>query len=238
MLELYYKSIRGGINHKDELYCKPIIYHFAVGKNWEWEKRYIKRKYLIKNAPFNPLENGKIKKDKNGKNIYKEGVGYENQKIDDKDLQLEPSYLIRDLLGLAVHSQWASYGISLIKSNKEIKRIPSPFQFKIYGQDPNYTIFLIKNDDYLNKLWKEIKGKKFEIVVQPLENIKWENQKQKRNKVTDKLCFPNVESIYKELYEYIMNFKFEDFRIEEKYEDKPDYKCLEEFFNSKQKKKS
>ncbi len=232
MLELYYKSIRGGINLKDKLYCKPIIYHFAVEKKWEWEKRYIKRNYLIKDAPF-------YKKDKKG--FPEKGIGYENQKIDDRDLQLKPSYLIRDLLGLAVHSQWEFYRISLEKSNEEIKRIPSPFQFKIYkiyGHSPDYTVFLIKNDDYLNKLWREIKGKKFELTIQPFkeDNIEWIGAK--RQKVKTNLPFPNEESIYKELYEYIMNFEFENFEIEEKYKNTSVYSRLKNFFNSKQKKKS
>lgn len=229
-LDLYYKSIRGGINLKDKLYCKPILYYWAKEKKWEWEKRYIKRKCLVHDYPFKKWNNKK-----------EDGKGYDSQQIDDNNDDFGGGpYLIRDLLGFSSYVRWNSYAIEVKKEEitekegtaKDNFRISSPFLLKVYTLSASdHRIFLIKNRNFTDKTWEKLKGKEFNIKVKPItKNIQWVNGKRPEGKIM--LSFPKQDKIYDDIYKKIKEFRFEDFNIETKYTNSEEYKKLESFFKS------
>lgn len=234
-LDLYYKSIRGGINLKDKLYCKPILYYWAKENKWEWEKRYIKRNLLIDDYSF-------CKWNKKNENWDSEnGKGYDSQEIDDKNINDFPSsYLIRDLLGFSSYVRWNSYAIEVKKEEiteeektaKDNFRLSSPFLLKVYTLSASdHRIFLIKNRNFTDKTWGKLTGKEFNIKVKPItKNIQWVNGKRPEGQIM--LSFPKQDKIYDDIYKKIKEFWFEDFNIETKYTNSEEYKKLEFFFKS------
>lgn len=235
-LDLYYKSIRGGINLKDKLYCKPILYYWAKEKKWEWEKRYIKRNLLIDDYSF-------CKWNKKNENWdFESGKGYDSQEIDDKNINdFTSSYLIRDLLGFSSYVRWNSYAIEVKKEEiteeeetaKDNFRLSSPFLLKVYTLSASdHRIFLIKNRNFTDKTWEKLTGKEFNIKVKPItkntKNIQWVNGKRPEGQIM--LSFPKQDKIYDDIYKKIKEFKLENFNIEEKYAKSEEYEKLKFFF--------
>jgi len=113
-IELFYKSLRSGINdfnfreEKTSFYFKSMMFAYAKSKNIQWDKKNIKEKF------FNSYLNSQAKEHNDEILKFKS-----NQK-----------YLIKELLGLSTEESWKSYGASIKRESKEIERFPSPLFFK------------------------------------------------------------------------------------------------------------
>lgn len=161
-IDLFYRTLRSGINIKDRndntiFYFKSLIFLYAKEKNWTWDKKAIKEKFVSK-------ELGDQLKQYPGSDILK---NYEQQ------------YLVRDLLGLAPLQNYMSYKLEEYNNksfsiqydeNNEIQRFMSPILFKplIDGED-KFTVYIILktlDDGIFNKPFdinKVIKINKNEI---------------------------------------------------------------------------
>lgn len=141
-IDLFYKSIRGGINdvYKDNygeiqkgLYMKPMIFEYARQKNVTWEKKTIKaRKFPRKLADHQADHEGSVE----NQNEWPLWV-------------LEPKErIVRDLLGLSTDQTWRGYpgganGAMITKEHitKDIDRFPSPIIFKPVLSDNVFTVY-------------------------------------------------------------------------------------------------
>lgn len=220
-IDLFYKSIRGGINYPGKFYCKPILFFFARENNWQWEKKSIKEKFLTESVPFRRSDSS------NGDGEF-DGYGLKWQQEEYKDDRESPviyssdqRVLIRDLLGLSTNSNWYTYGIKVYKKYKgtdTVTRIPSPFYFKVFASGPDkYRVILMQNDELIDEIVERVK-ENFEITIAREEkNVEWQNDTDRKSAEKLELCFPiidgNLKSVYDNLYSFIKEFSWEDFHI-------------------------
>ncbi len=122
-IELFYKTLRGGINKKDrnrqtEFYFKSLAYRYAHDfLQAKWDKRSVKEAFY--------------------------GIDRE---------QMPNTFDVRDMLGFSTNEQWQSYGDSIEKISEVADRMQSPILFKpIYEEDSaNYTINILFQDSIVN----------------------------------------------------------------------------------------
>ncbi len=143
-ISLFYKFLRQGINFpissknncpKSRFYVKPAIFLFAKSKEWEWDKKIIKKKYFS-----HYLE----------KDIECRG------EVDILTSSFSKKYLLRDLFGLSTSQYWVHQRAIIEKINKDIERFKSPITFK---KIDNKIYF------WVNESYKKILHKKFTIKV-------------------------------------------------------------------------
>jgi len=146
-IDLFYKTLRSGINIKDKygnkFYFKPIMFLYAKEKGWTWDKKAIKSKFV------NPKTLDCQKKEHNNSDILTFSGSNE--------------YLVRDLLGVAPSQAYEFYHFSLQYDEKnEIERFKSPITFKPIHLDDRdstkFTVYLI-----LNPIPEGIFNKEFKI---------------------------------------------------------------------------
>ncbi|MGB3467295.1 MAG: hypothetical protein WBA74_18575, partial [Cyclobacteriaceae bacterium] len=119
-IELFYKSLRSGINTgersgKTRFYIKPAIFHYAKDVlNQQWDKKSIKATYL-----GDHLQSQKQKYPQN------EVLHFESRRSGRHHL------LLKDLFGLSSLESWRSYEATVKKTHpgKVIDRLQSPFTF-------------------------------------------------------------------------------------------------------------
>lgn len=122
-IELFYKTLRGGINLKNGrgdtlFYFKSLLYMYADEfLNAKWDKRKIKEEFY---------------------------------RIERKSKQ--NTYDVRDMLGFSTSEQWLSFNDSIEKSSEAADRMQSPILFKpIYDDDSGiYTINILFQDEKVN----------------------------------------------------------------------------------------
>ena len=126
-IELFYKTLRGGINLKNRnretvFYFKSLAYKYAHGcLQAKWDKRVIKETFY--------------------------GIDHEKMPYE---------YDVRDMLGFSTNEQWLSYGDSIIKTSTVADRMQSPIMFKpIYefGNDDKserFVVNIVFQDDKVN----------------------------------------------------------------------------------------
>lgn len=173
-VELFYKSIRGGINgisvrnrngskkfYRD-FYMKPLIFQYAIDNNIQWEKKTIKEKFF----------NNQLSTQQ--RNHHPSPNGYWPLYASSRDQRI-----VRDLLGLSTEQTWKDYpvlnsSISIKKNHNEdtIQRFASPIIFKPIFKDGKYEVYFWANPipaEYLDatfnieannesfplKMWKE-----------------------------------------------------------------------------------
>jgi hypothetical protein len=150
-IELFYKTLRGGINlynsnRENVFYMKPIIFKYAQEKGLQWDKKSINESYY-------PQILAKQKKD------------HPNKVISDVVHFLQTNgktkYLFKDLLGLSSTENWHHpYHKTITKEciDKSVDRFKSPIIFKpIRINDNSYDIFFKGNNipgEYLNKKFR------------------------------------------------------------------------------------
>ncbi|NVK64975.1 MAG: hypothetical protein HWE22_10330 [Flavobacteriales bacterium] len=119
-LDIFYKSLRSGINRKgrggvSKFYIKPAIFYFSMLElNQQWDKKSIKEYYF-------PRDLNKQKIEHNNSDILAFS--------DDQPTKV----LIKDLFGLSSKESWRSYSSEVKKSNSEIDRFTSPVLFKPFN---------------------------------------------------------------------------------------------------------
>lgn len=147
-IDLFYKTLRSGINIKDRegntlFYFKSIMFLYAKNKGWTWDKKAIKSKFV------DPKTLDYQKKEYNNSDILTFSGNNE--------------YLVRDLLGVAPSQVYKYYNFSLQYDEKnEIERFKSPITFKVIHlgdiDRTTSTVYII-----LNSIPEGIFYKKFKI---------------------------------------------------------------------------
>jgi len=153
-IDLFYRTLRSGINIGGKFYFKSIMFQYAKSKGWTWDKKAIKEKFV----PKCELESQKRKHNNPDVLIF----------------ESEKKYLLRDLLGVASFQAYKSYNFDLqYDKGNEIERFKSPITFKpILSEDKDstkFTVYLI-----LNPIPDGIFDKKFKInkVVKRNKTVK------------------------------------------------------------------
>lgn len=174
-LELFYKSLRSGINipyrretpnpcvNDSRFYFKSFLFSYFKSKDIQWDKKTIKEHFYFSRNPNHCLPKQKvINTDPNNPLNYIDSLAIDNK------------MLIRDLLGLSLLQDWQSYHNDKIhkesvdKVNREPKyaRFKSPIDFKPIrnqenndGEDNVFNVYIIPGH-----FPNELKGKRFEIT--------------------------------------------------------------------------
>jgi len=172
-LEIFYRSLRGGINrpvsnnNKTKFYIKPAIFHFAKDVlNQQWDKKSVKQQF------FPAVLQEQIEKQVRKKRIP-DVLSYESQPIDGKH------GLFKELFGLSTHESWRSYHSTITRNHPEISRFQSPWFFKPFRIDANTFQVGIKVQDipseFLNQTFQiENKPKtKLPLELKTPEEFDW-----------------------------------------------------------------
>lgn len=122
-IDIFYKTMRGGINWG--LYFKSLMFAYAKSKGKRWDKKTIKENLL------NPTVINRQKNDHDNPDIltYREGA-------DDR-------FDFRDALGLSTDEKWDYYGVKISKKNDSIPRFASPILFKPVRTAGGWTIYIV-----------------------------------------------------------------------------------------------
>jgi hypothetical protein len=119
-IELFYKSLRAGINdfnfheQKTSFYFKSMMFAYAKSKNIQWDKKSIKEKFF---------------------NSYLKNQAKEHNNDELLTFKSNQKYLIKELLGLSTEESWKSYDASIKRESEGIERFPSPLFFKPLIED-------------------------------------------------------------------------------------------------------
>ncbi|MBK9257710.1 MAG: hypothetical protein IPM42_19810 [Saprospiraceae bacterium] len=162
-IDLFYKTLRSGINLKDKyrndiFYFKSLMFMYAKSPsfNQQWDKRTIREHFYSNHETY---KNVKIKR-------ISEKDGTVNYSSGNKD-----NLLFRDLMGLSTEQDWMNYGkqkkdkdgnpilkngnntfypdmISKSSANEDIDRFKSPITFKpIKRKEINiYDVYIVTNE--------------------------------------------------------------------------------------------
>ncbi len=148
-IDLFYRTLRSGINIKSQnkskdFYFKSIMFLYAKSKNWTWDKKAIKSKFV------------------NAKTLESQSNTFPSS--DMLTFLGSNKYLVRDLLGVAPSQAYRSYTFDLQYDKKnEIERFKSPITFKPLNlevedkKSTKFTIYLILNsipDGFFDKEFK------------------------------------------------------------------------------------
>lgn len=131
-LEVFYKSLRSGINRNNRFgetifYCKPAIFHYNKKLGFEWDKKNIKKEFL----DINSL----------GETLIKENLGFSSEEMwrSYYDKKNSNNNIVKTL--------------KISKSIKNVDRYKSPILFKILEEENFYDVYLItdNNKKLINK---------------------------------------------------------------------------------------
>ena len=151
-IELFYKTLRSGINIPNKLYFKSLMFQYArrLNPSQQWDKRTIREHFYGRFFRYQDLlkkpypNDGTLKFSPNG--------NHEKDKL-----------LFRDLLGLSSSQQWKFYnndtiakeGVKKTKGKVEIQRFKSPITFKPLQITENlFRVYIFCNqipDGYLGE---------------------------------------------------------------------------------------
>jgi hypothetical protein len=160
-LDLFYKSLRGGINgaihpnterYVRDFYMKPLIFQYAVDNGVKWEKKIIKQ---VKGFQYNS-EKFRIY----GKDLINQQNDWPKEDTNIFPLWAEGQpRIVRDLLGLSTEQSWMGYGpwnnrkseyiaetIKKADTEEKIDRFTSPIVFKPVLSSDGFRIYLITSD--------------------------------------------------------------------------------------------
>jgi len=175
-IELFYKSLRSGINRYNKygpvFYIKPAIFYFAMNKMKEqWDKKTIKSNYFVDET--------------------KEYIDFHNESKHDTDIlsftkqkEDEDYYLIKDLFGLSSEEQWQNpYESKITKEhiNGDIERFKSPLFFKVIKSANNKFLILVKGNpidtDFFNQVFvvKQNDTGSLELTTPKEEDFNWDD---------------------------------------------------------------
>ena len=176
VIDIFYKTIRSGINLRGQFYFKSLLFLYAKKEGIQWDKKTLKHKFVSEKD----LE--EQRKKHNFPDV-----------LDKNNLAKDNPLLVRDLLGLATTQEWRlSYKFRVRHPKKEDKyyqendilRMKSPILFKpIKITDTKFEIYIILNEineNIFNKKIKVLKTKdigkgrdKREIIDQDLDFRFW-----------------------------------------------------------------
>lgn len=245
-IDMFYKTLRGGINLKDKnkktvFYFKSLAFMYAKDLlKGHWDKRAVKEQFYNNGRRFTTIA-------KDGEKITTEIDSLPKQ-IDEHGDDCEPltihfdeSYDIRDMLGFSTNEEWMSFKDSIEKKSAivvegkprfpnrnealPVERMQSPLLFKpIYNEDGTYTVFLVFQDD---KIGME-NFKKQQKICFYSKNERDTNGRYKRFM----LDIPNIFSL-QEYFDYIFNRLDFDIskHVEIQYHGCREYRILEDIYS-------
>jgi hypothetical protein len=161
-IELFYKTLRGGINlynrnGENVFYMKPIIFKYAKEKELQWDKKSIKESYY----PQIIRGQKEVHRDKEISDV-----------VHFSQTNNQPKYLFKDMLGLSSTENWRSpYRKTITKEcvDKSVDRFKSPIIFKpIRINDNSYDVFFKGNNipnEYLNKDFRIKDGNRSNLTL-------------------------------------------------------------------------
>lgn len=138
-IELFYKTLRSGINLKNRdgqtvFYFKSLMFLYAKSKGIQWEKKSIKEYY------------------------YASKLRAQQKEHDNTDILTYSSNtkkLMKDLLGLSTNESWRfpyHENISKEHANGEIERFKSPITFKPIKNSTGYDVYIFTEKIHPNFL--------------------------------------------------------------------------------------
>lgn len=157
-ISYFYKMLRSGINECRKntngdfvsiFYGKSLLWLYAKGQKWMWDKKAIKKYFF---------------------NAYRKENLLQNHPNSDIMCYTSKGYLLRDLLGLSTNQSWREpYWSTVLKEDKEtdeegkpvIKRFKSPIQFKPIKTESGYDIYF-----WANAIPLEMLESTFEIKIE------------------------------------------------------------------------
>jgi hypothetical protein len=144
-IELFYKSVRGGINgiqspngsgFARDFYMKPLLFSYARSKGIKWEKKAIKERRPFDDVLRREQEDRARDANDADKPNWPLWVAEPNERI------------VRDVLGLSTDQSWKGYpggrnGATITKEDTQqrIERFPSPLIFKPIQTSNGYRIY-------------------------------------------------------------------------------------------------
>lgn len=150
-IELFYKTLRSGINRPNKLYFKSLMFQYAksLSPSQQWDKRTMREHFYQNYQKYRELllkpypNNGTLKFTPSG--------SHEKDKL-----------LFRDLLGLSSLQQWKFYsdsitkeGVKKINNKIAVQRFKSPITFKPIRIDKDiFRVYIFCNpipDGYLGE---------------------------------------------------------------------------------------
>ncbi|HCC69057.1 MAG TPA: hypothetical protein DEP99_04130 [Nitrospiraceae bacterium] len=165
-IDLFYRTLRSGINLKDRngntlFYFKSLMFLYAKQQNWTWDKKAIKSKFI------DPSVLNKQKGMHNNSDLLT--FSGSNQ------------YLVRDLLGVATSQAYMSERFELQHDEQnEIQRFKSPITFKpVETANGQFKIYLITSP-----LTPDIFNKEFTIYKVIEEIVNGKKRKKQDGSVT------------------------------------------------------
>jgi len=145
-IDLFYKTLRSGINHN--IYFKSLMYEYAKSHGYKWDKRSIKEMFFLTELEKQQLNTDyldtatKFPLDPHGPLFW--------------DNQNGKKYLWRDLLGFSTLEKWGNrYGPGTVLSKKiiGITRMRSPIFFKpLKLSDSSFVIYFDVLPEYKESL--------------------------------------------------------------------------------------
>lgn len=152
-IDLFYKTLRGGINPNDKfsMYFKSLMWKYAKSKNQQWEKKTIKQEYF---SGYEHIQQSNHPEDDTPLRWEKE-IDVDMQYYDlESNTKVQTNLLWRDLLGLSSEQQWGSYRANIKKTSickSASTRFKSPLFFKPLRTGLNSYRVFFEIPDYFKK---------------------------------------------------------------------------------------
>lgn len=151
-IDLFYRTLRGGINIPGRLYFKSLMFFYAKNLQIEqqWDKKTIRKFFYYEHPNYEEILRNRVEPD---------GTVQYSPEDDDSD-----KFLFRDLLGLASEQSWRYYDedtitkVAFDESGEELQRFKSPITFKPVLQNEGFKIYIL-----LDRIPENYLGSKVEI---------------------------------------------------------------------------
>lgn len=180
IIDLFYKTLRSGINPSDKykMYFKSFMWYYAKSKTKQWDKKTMKEA-LLDNGTITSQQT-KYADTNSPLNWNKGEKGNANYPHSNPPSAKDTHLLWRDLLGLSSLEIWKYYSKTITKKSKDKKndkeeytRFPSPLFFKplrtgkntfrIYFEVPEHIRNSFNKNPSASSEEAEILGKWFDI---------------------------------------------------------------------------
>lgn len=238
-VELFTKSIRAGINVKDDkkntlFYFKSLAFMYCKDElKAEWDKKRVKTEFYF----ASPTDR---KKD----SLSSQRKRYEGEKPDILFFDSDNGYDIRDMLGFSTNEAWMSYKdsiekkVAILKGDKldfprkqdsvPVDRMRSPLLVKpIYDDVGSYKVFLVFQDEEVGM--EEFKNQQKICFTSTKEKVVVNGKP-----LSKRFMLPLPKKFSMENYfAYIFNKLHFDIatHVNEKYHERPEYKNLSNIYS-------
>lgn len=138
-IDLFYRTLRSGINIPNKFYFKSLMFHYAKNLNppQQWDKKTIRLHFFETHREFEEvLRRHPIEDDPEGTLHFKAP---------------NPNLIFRDLLGLATEQEWGKYDKAKVtktvkNGSHELARFRSPLIFKPIRGSKSWKIYILTVD--------------------------------------------------------------------------------------------